>query len=355
MENILESVGAFGAYQKSMFFIVGLIPVLTSNSLYSTVFTLAEPNLICVDNNNLTAKITKDMKCKIWQNLSTPKFNNDSYSNYECHFDRTYYHETMITEFGLICDKKFEASLLQTWFLFGTFSSLFIGFFSDKYGRKKVITVCMTTLSMIWISNQFVNLNFFQLDIMTRYIINSIAQFIIGSTCNTIYVVGFILLSELTTNKYCNFVSTLYLYLHVSGEIIILFVSYFAKNWKIINIFVTMLSIFILAICLFFMPESPRYLLVKNKLEKASDVLNKIKKKNLGKSFHPIGIEEIKLNTLNALITSSNNTDEDTEPVKVKTDKSFMKILLLVFIWFAINMCYYGVSLGIRIKPLIIY
>ena len=209
MENILESVGEFGFYQKTMCLIIGLIPVLTSFSIYSTVFTLAEPNLICIDKNNFTAEISNDMKCKIWQNL-TDSMNNDSHSNFECHFDRTYYHETMITELGLICEKKFEASLLPTWYLLGTFACLFVGFFSDKYGRKKVVVVCLTILSLTLFLNQFVNLNLIKVDAKTSYIINSIAQFIIGVTCYTSHVVGFILLSELTTKKYGNLVSTVF-------------------------------------------------------------------------------------------------------------------------------------------------
>ena len=113
-----------------------------------------------------------------------------------------------------------------------------------------------------------------------------------------------------------------------------------------------MLSVIILTICLFFMPESPRFLIVKNKLEKANEILNKIKKKNYGQSIHPVDIEEIKMKAINGSKDSSNSMNEyskqeNTDKKIVKKEYDFMKILFLVVIWFAINMSYYGVSLGI--------
>ena len=104
----------------------------------------------------------------------------------------------------------------------------------------------------------------------------------------------------------------------------------------------------ILTICVFFLPESPRFLIVKNKLDKANEILNKIKKTNNSQSVHPVYKEEkemcVSKSSLN--IMNENSKQESNDQKLFKKEYSVMKIFLLVLIWFALNMSYYGVGLG---------
>ena len=343
MDAILESIGAFGLYQKSILPIFGLLSMISAITVYSTVFTLADPKLICINIDNST--ISDDMKCDIWKNFTNSKVNN---SKYECYFDKTYYHYTMITDLSLVCEKKVYASLLQTFYLVGTFSTLVVGFFSDRFGRKKTILISMVILSITLILTQLVNVNIIKLELMAKYVINSIAQFTIGATACVIYVVGFILLSELTTNKYCNLVSTIFLYFYLVGEILVLAAAYFSKNWNIVNLVVTIFTCVSLIISFFFIPESPRFLVVRNRLEEACETFNKIKKRNFGKSYTPLDVEETNLNSGNDSKNAEDNLNINSEKNNNQSRKNMIKIIFLVYIWFAVNMSYYGVSLGIK-------
>ena len=360
MDVVFELTGAFGAYQKLMFLVSSFLTSMAAITIYATVFTTAEPKLICVNTLNRTI-IQGESHCSTFQNLLTSKFN-DSMPEKECYFERTHYHDTMITDYNFICEKKFYAGLLQTFHLLGTFSTLFIGFFSDRYGRRRTLIISMVILSTTLIFTQLANINIFNLGIMTRYFINLVAQFIIGATCVTMYVVGYTLLLELTTNKYGNLVATLHAYIYVIGEFVILAVSFFLKNWNHINLFVTIYSVATLIVSFIFLPESPRYLITRNRLDEAFDVINKIKKVNQGKSSKPLDKEEIlnKFKSINDPFFNSNENLENVESVENGTKKSgnkafefafkskqnFIQILVLLYIWFALSVSYYGVSLG---------
>ena len=349
MDKIFESIGPFGIYQKMMLILCGIATIISAMTIYATVFTLAEPALICklIWNNSI---ISDKNKCSIWQNITNSATKSKLY---ECQYDTNYYNETLVSDWNLICDKKFYAGLLQTCYLTGTFSSLVVGYFSDRFGRRKTIIISLILLSLMLTTAQLVNLNIFKLEIMTRYYINGFGQFIIGATSNTIYSVCFILLLELTTAKYGNLFATLNLYLYVLGEFIILAVSYFLKNWNNINLFLTIFSIFTLITSLIFIPESPRYLANQNRMDDAYEVIKKIKDRNQGKSAKLLDKEEF-INNLNSLTKSSVNDDESKDDKSkngifefaFKSTQNMFRILFLCMVWFALCMSYYGVSLG---------
>lgn len=129
--NINDELSTFGKYQKFILLLAGTISIFTAMPIFSTVFTAAYPDLIC---SRLNDSIREENSCQIWNELESNR--NDS--NYECKFDTSYYGKTIITEWNLVCNKEYLASLTQTLYLIGTFSSIFVGYLSDNYGRKKV-------------------------------------------------------------------------------------------------------------------------------------------------------------------------------------------------------------------------
>ena len=53
-------------------------------------------------------------------------------------YDNTYFDETLITKFDLVCDNEYKKSLLGTLLIIGLlFGSLIGGFIGDRFGRKK--------------------------------------------------------------------------------------------------------------------------------------------------------------------------------------------------------------------------
>ena len=226
MENVLNSVKPFGKFQKGSIFLVGLSSALIAMLTYSTVFIIAEPELICSNNTVDT--------CQIWSNLTNAK-QNASIGEYWCKFDSTHYGLTVVNEWGLVCEKKYLASWTQTFFLIGTFTGIFTGPFSDSFGRKRLSIVLLIILCFTITVSELLQLSAVNLSVNTRYVIFSISQFLLGSCSNSIYSVLFILILELTTKEYTTSVTSINLYMFVMGELAVMVMAYFLRNWHIVN------------------------------------------------------------------------------------------------------------------------
>ena len=234
MDKILNSVNAFGRFQRLSTLLVGLVSILISLAHYSTVFIIADPELICTkktENETITFTKAKDT-CRIWSDLAVNKTLNN---NLSCHFDTTYYGLSIITEWGLVCEKKYLASLTQTFYLIGSLTGMFIGPFSDRFGRKFLSNILMVVLCMSILTSEVLQLDFVNLSITYRYVVFSLSQLVIGACANTIYSTLFILLLEFTTTKYSTHITNVYLYMYVLGELAVLVMAYFSRNWHIIN------------------------------------------------------------------------------------------------------------------------
>lgn len=158
----------------------------------------------------------------------------------------------------LICEKSFLRGLTQSVYLVGGLFSLSSGFISDKFGRKKTLLSLTLTLTCVYVVSELAQFKMFNLSMLSRYIIYTLGQFLIGCLQKSLYCVGFILLIEMTSLKYLTIVSIYYLCMFVLGEFVILFVGYFLRDWHIINYFIIVYSFICLFIIVLCVPESPR-------------------------------------------------------------------------------------------------
>ena len=100
--------------------------------------------------------------------------------------------------------------------------------------------------------------NVITLSITTRYVIFNLIQSLTALCYSSIYNCGYTLLIELTTDEYHTLFSNINIYLYIFGEIIIMTVYYFSREWKTVYWFVTAYGIATLIPFILFAPESPR-------------------------------------------------------------------------------------------------
>ena len=93
------------------------------------------------------------------------------------------------------------------------------------------------------------------------------------------FMISFLLLVELTSSRYTNLVGNLALLACVLGEIVITGMAYLCRHWLRLK---WAMTLYLLALVpyLFFMPESPRWLLSKHRYDELEKLLRRIARWN---------------------------------------------------------------------------
>jgi MFS family permease len=354
MDSFIKSAGDFGLYQKCMCALIGSLSSLSAMCIYAFIFVAAESDLICTYTN--TSQLVNNT-CEAWSSSKNS-------TKYSCSFDKTYYGNTIINEWNLVCDRHYYASLTQTSHMIGSICSLFSGYFGDTYGRRKSTLVFNFLLFLVLFLSQLF-LSLFSLSIMIKYTIYTIAQFIIGMLVNCCYCTSYVLLLELTSSKYHTFVSNMNSYIYVFGELIVGLSYYYSKDWHFLNWIIVLYAFVSLSLVYFFLPESPKWLVTMKRYNDAHRVLIKIASTN-----NKINAYNLKHND-DASKLFLNIKDSNENMSKRNDNSSFIfnglffpkrvliKTVFLIYIWNCLNLLYYGTSLGITnitvINPYLMY
>jgi MFS family permease len=421
MDNIIESVGEFGKFQKCVLLIVGLLSALSSATIYATIFTAAEPPFQCshrslkpdpppsssIDGNsilpshnnsfmfNSSSLIIENDTCKVWASLLG---NRTYYSqHYECHFDRQHYRSTIITEWELVCDTYWLAALTQTIQMFGSIFGFCGGIIGDRYGRRTSTLLFAVSLTVTLVVSQFLLIPYFEYSLSYKYAIYSVSQFMIGLLVNCLYCTAYILLMELTTERYRTNLANLNSYMYVCGELLVAIVYYYSRSWHFLNWFIAFTSLLVLVLSWLYLPESPAYLISVDRMDEALRTLNKIARFN-GRQpltlesghFERIKEQEALLNNDSdeSIVDAEKSKGEEERTKKKVIDeeaeeqgpkrfcermgdlfmitnlftprKVFIKTAILFYVWIALLLLYYGISLGVteeaeQVDPYLMY
>jgi MFS family permease len=354
MNELLESVGAFGRYQKLALLIVGLSSFISSGLVYSIIFVTATPDLRCSKQPIIKNSSNSSYgigTCSMWSNKS-----------FECKFDKKYYGQTVVTDLELICDKKFYASISQTLLFLGQFSSAILGYLSDRFGRKWALLLSTRSAVVVLLVCSLANLSFFNLSLGARFIIFCIAQYFIGIISSGLFSITFFIAVEVTTEKYKTLVTNINMYMFVVGEFIVMIVFYFSRDWKATYYFLAAYCLIISILVQFLLFESPMFLLKSKKYKETYDLLKRIAKKNgKCKEIETAQIADINLNEefclseLKKMSSSGeetdlqykkNNPEEGLIAYVFKSRKNVFTILALIYIWISILLVFFGISLG---------
>ncbi|XP_013193331.2 organic cation transporter protein [Amyelois transitella] len=241
-------------------------------------------------------------------------------------YDRTQYMRTIVTEWNLICGRAWLKDLTQMAFQFGVLSgSLLFGIASDKYGRRPtlIISVILEVFSGIMTS------------FLPNYWSFTVARMFLGISVGGLMVVGFVLVMEYV-GKCRDTVAALYHVPFTVGYMLLALFGYFIRDYVILQLSISAVNIILLVyICL--LPESPRWLLVKNKTVRAIQLLEHVAKIN----NLPTGdiAQKIELYQLEH-IRQKRGTFIDL----FRTPNLRRNILVMSFTWLVCSYCLYGVT-----------
>ncbi|XP_071818796.1 organic cation transporter protein-like isoform X1 [Apostichopus japonicus] len=324
-DDILEIVGDFGPYQITLLTLVCLTATPQAMNALSGVFILGDLNHWCsvqewsddVNNCYDLLSISKDdyLECiHRYRASSIPSSIQDGDIVYsECDkydavypndwsqgyyagnyttattacdegwvYDQSQYVASVVSDFELVCENKFLADTSQSIYYVGYLvGSILFGSIADWIGRYYTFFISCG-----------LHIVFTFLTAFTRnYWMLTLLRFLTGTVNISMYIMAFILGTELVGPSKRVFAGILVCLTYVVGYLLLAVAAFFIRDWRYLQIFLAC----VLLPCLLLipvLPESARWLISKKKFKDAIKIVHKIAKKNKTSDKVPPNLED---------------------------------------------------------------
>ncbi|XP_035212350.1 organic cation transporter protein-like isoform X2 [Stegodyphus dumicola] len=265
--------------------------------------------------NQSTAEVdrTKTVPCNTWE------------------FSTGYY--SLIEEWHVVCSRDWMLSTSQSVYMLGFLAAVLVsGQIADLYGRHPTMMLNIVILLVAGMAAAFAN----------SFLVFTIFRFFIAFGHAGIGLVIYVLFIETLGSQYRAY----YVFLHGFGwhigYVLLPLIAWWLKNWFYLQLFMT------IPCALFFLyywivPESPRWLLSKGKLDKAIPILELAAKMNK-KDVKDLETQAKKICFLEN--EEGNKASKASVLDLLRTPNLRMKTLILYFVWMTIAFTYYGLSLN---------
>lgn len=345
-ENLLSEINDFGLYQKLRYLLICIAALLPPIVTYIHSFTAANVKHRCKNpfdqNDSFETFLT---------NLTLAKFNLSALNKCEfilidgtakkCDewvYDHEYYKSTLTEQWEMVCDKSsWRSSVQMVYFAGYLIGSIVMGVLADIFGRRPIMLSAFIMLIAGSAGAAFGPQDAF--GPLSSYFIYAVSRFLIACGTRGINVTGFVLGMEMMGPGKRTFAGIVIEYFFAIGQLILVFIAYFVRDWRTLSWIVIILTLPFLSY-FFLLPESPRWLLSKNKNDKAFSVLNTVAKTNkrvLSQDSWEKLIQEEKY--------SSGKKEQENLMDVFKSRKLCIICSILFLNWIINNFIFYGVGL----------
>ncbi|ESO89334.1 hypothetical protein LOTGIDRAFT_106021 [Lottia gigantea] len=354
-DSVLRQIGEFGPYQKWIYFLVCIPGITHGIRMMITAFMQYVPNHRCAipgyDNDTyavqseyhrqlINESVPYESTDGHYQLASCLLYTTGNYS-YDGHhipfnatttscskyvYDESVFTATATTKLNMVCDDAILRSHAQMVFMGGFLVGVFaLGAVSDKYGRKTSFFVAL-----------FLNIVCgFALVAAPEFYSYVFLRFINGGSSAGIFTASYIIGVEMTGPSKRLWTGLIMKYHFAIGILVLALMGYLIRDWVILEIVATA-PLVTYVIFYWVIPESPRWLVTKNKTEKAKKILEKIARKNK--------------------TTLPNVSIENEDDNKISQLESFKRLFttpvllfrtsIIFFNWAIVAMTYYGLSMN---------
>lgn len=309
IDPIIVHLGDMGPYQFWFCMLIFLSKFPSGWVQLSHIFIAAPTEYTCTDPNGTDPCSSDCLKTQ---------------HNYSV-FD-----STIVTEFDLVCGKKFLSSLSQSIVMIGImFGSIIFGMMADRFGRRISFTIsCILQL----VTGLIVSLSkWFWFYVVFRFL----DAFATGG----IMTVSFVLIMEIIGISKRELMSIIYqLPFNLAHASLPVF-SYFLRDWKWFNLSYSSFStIYLIYICLCI--ESPRWLFTTGRIDKAIPLVEKIARVNK----MPTDRIKPEIEEAYRIMAASAPPKKGTMIDLFRTPNMRKKTIVMAYQWMDVCMVYYGVS-----------
>ncbi|CAH0603079.1 unnamed protein product [Chrysodeixis includens] len=360
LDDLLPKIGEFGLYQKLLLWLVCLPACLPCGfCAFNQLFMTDVPDHWCrvpeLELLNLTQLQRKMLsiprknnntfeKCARYAiNYTEIVVNggnldaNDSWPTEPCRegyeYDTSEVTSSIVIDFNLVCEYDVYPTLgLVALNVGGPIGVYTFGLLNDRIGRKKSFFICLSTLLLGSLMTAYAH----------EYWFWTLARAIVGLTIPAVYQIPFIISLELAGPNYRSFVTVMTCVFYTLGLILLSVITYLLRDWRSLAL-ATSVPFFLYYLYWFVLPESPRWLLMREKLEEANIVLKTIARVN-GKDLP----EEYTMKLQKQVIEQKERGESKVKSVSVfalcRTPNMRLKTFLITLNWCASEMVYVGLS-----------
>ncbi|KAA8523759.1 hypothetical protein F0562_010182 [Nyssa sinensis] len=332
-DMLQKHCGEFGFWQLRHFVLTSLAWSLEAFHTMVMIFADREPAWRCLDGGpgsgcSSASRSVCGLVPGSWEWIDGPR-------------------SSTVAEWGLICGEKYKVGLVQALFFFGCMVGAGIfGHLSDSFlGRKGSLTVvcllnaifgCLTALSP---------------DFWTY----SLFRFLTGLSTGGVGLCAFVLATEPVgpTKRGAAGMSTFYFF--SSGIATLSGIAYIFQSWRSLYVASSLPSIIFLLVVIPFLSESPRWFLVRGKINHAMKIMRNIAKSN-GKHLPEgviLALDEEANGSQNEAQNQHKTGMETKEPITgslidvIRSPVTRIRLFLAVAINFLCSVVYYGLSLNV--------
>ncbi|KAH0568653.1 organic cation transporter protein-like [Cotesia glomerata] len=271
------------------------------------------------------------------KHIEGSKFNTSLVSCSSFVFDKSG-KSTIVNEWSLICDRQLYRANTYFVYSFGKLLGLGgLGVFADKYGRKKtlIIALILQTIAVPLSS------------IVPWFWAYLVCELLIGLSIAAMYSSGYTIVSEIANEKKMKILGTVVDAFYCMGTCLLITLSYFITNWRNLQIAMSLFTIPAI-ILVWFVDESPRWLISQNRLDEAQKIIEKYRKVTISPSLLTESLPLTSLPMEHSLVTEEKHRKNCMERYLgnigiLFTDPIYRKKILIMYYSFFICLmtCFY--------------
>ena len=375
-EEAIEKVYGKGMFSKLLTLCMAFQTIILAFEFESIVFLVYAPEFICTDeqlgSNSVVTWITESDYVRLVEHKNYPFSSHQNYTIDQCYaaignetsdlhpfacskfsYDQTTMHNTIVTNYDLVCKKKIYASWLSSATLMAVAVGHFLAVFTDRFSRRKVLLFYMG-MDIFW-------------SVITPFAPNIEVVFVyrIGRMLSApLCYYAACLLYEILPAKKRSAYGNWYWAPFTIGYIGSAGLAYLTKDWKLFRLygllgFVGYIPLFVL------LPESPRWLCLNGKFDEYRKTLIRLAKWNgvsLSEDFFDNAVAGVRLkqmalpretDSIASCLAETCTLSEDIYGPEERRDNILnmfrspnMRCVLLAFCvqMASVSVCYYGLS-----------
>ncbi|KAF8363728.1 hypothetical protein PRIPAC_90651 [Pristionchus pacificus] len=279
-----------------------------------------------------------------WDELKAlPKTSEVGCSSWE--YDTSVMEKTVVSQFNLLCDNNMSRAHLHLAYSLGYLVGCVVGgIVSDKYGRQFAIFF-YAFISLFFGIVLYLTDNFYVSKSKLKLHVFLFIRFCLAISNEAGDIAAYVYCMEITGTEYRSIVGSLMHAPWALGYALLALLGYLTKSWSAIHI-ITVSTHFIALIAIYFLDESPRWLIVQNKkshMIKAESIIRKVCEIN--KTTLPSDLGIIKHAEM-AKWKKEHTTIKQF--MSLYTSKKLIaRSISLFFIWASTALVYYGLVIAL--------